>query len=151
MTTAPLYARIQEDMKNAMRSQKKQQLAAIRLIIAAIKQYEIDTRASATDEIVTEILGKQLKQRRDSINQYQAAERHDLVAQEQFEADIIQTYLPTPLTATEIEALVATAISTTSATSMRDMGKVMSLLKPELQGQADMASVSQLIKSKLNS
>lgn len=145
-----LKTRITEDMKQSMRDQNKAKLQAIRLITAAIKQKEVDERVEITDADVLAILDKMIKQRRESIRQYEAANRHDLATQESFEIEVIQAYLPEQLTEAEIEALVADAIKATGAATPQDMGKVMGLLKPKLQGRADMGIVSQKIKAKLN-
>lgn len=145
-----LKNRITEDMKQAMRDQNKPKLQAIRLITAAMKQKEVDERVELTDADVLAILDKMIKQRRESIRQYEAANRHDLAAQESFEIEIIQAYLPAQLSEAEIEALVVDALKTTGASTPHDMGKVMGLLKPKLQGRADMGIVSQKIKAKLH-
>lgn len=141
--------RIQEDMKAAMRAHEKERLATIRLIMAAMKQREVDERIELGDEDVLAILNKMIKQRRDSINQFNAGHREDLAKKEAEEIDIIQQYLPAQLSETEIEKAVLTAISTTGASSAKDMGKVMGLLKTELQGKADMTIVSTKVKEKL--
>lgn len=140
---------IVEEMKAAMRSGDKARLGAIRLITAAIKQKEVDDRVDVTDADVLALLDKMAKQRRDSISQFRDAGRDDLVAQEEQELAIIQSFLPTALTEVEIAALIDDAISATGAASMQDMGKVMALIKPKAQGRADMAAVSALIKAKL--
>jgi len=144
-----LTARIQEDMKTAMRGGDKRRLGVIRLILAAIKQREVDERIVLDDTQVTVVLDKMLKQRRESISQYEQAGRTDLVEQEQFEMGVIQAYLPQPLSPTEIDTLIGQAITETGAGGIKDMGKVMALLKPELQGRADMSAVSAQIKAKL--
>jgi hypothetical protein len=145
----PLTARIQEDMKSAMRASDKRRLGVIRLILAAIKQREVDERIVLDDTQVTVVLDKMLKQRRESISQYEQAGRTDLVEQEQFEMGVIQAYLPQPLSPAEIDALIGQAITETGASGIKDMGKVMALLKPQLQGRADMSAVSAQIKAKL--
>ena len=145
-----LKHRINEDVKTAMRSKAKERLAALRLITAAIKQREVDERISLDDAQVTATLNRMVKQRRDSIEQYTTAARADLVEQEQFELDIILGYLPQPLNAAEIETRVAEAIVATGAAGMKDMGKVMGQLKSALQGRADMAQVSALVKARLS-
>ena len=145
----PLTARIQEDMKAAMRASDKRRLGVIRLILAAIKQREVDERIVLDDTQVTVVLDKMLKQRRESISQYEQAGRTDLVEQEQFEMGVIQAYLPQPLSPAEIDALIGQAITETGASGIKDMGKVMALLKPQLQGRADMSAVSAQIKAKL--
>ena len=144
-----LLERITEDMKQAMRDRAKDRLSTIRLILAAIKQQEIDRRVTLEDAEVLAILDKMVKQRRDSIEQFDKAGRDDLSSKESFEIEIIQAYLPSPLSDDEISALIADAITTSGAESMRDMGKVMGLLKPKMQGRADMGKVSGLIKSQL--
>jgi len=144
-----LTARIQEDMKTAMRGGDKRRLGVIRLILAAIKQREVDERIVLDDTQVTVVLDKMLKQRRESISQYEQAGRTDLVEQEQFEMGVIQAYLPQPLSPAEIDVLIGQAIAETGANGIKDMGKVMALLKPQLQGRADMSAVSAQIKAKL--
>ncbi len=144
-----LKSRLQEDMKNAMRATQKQHLDAIRLILAAVKQKEVDERIVLDDQHILSILDKMAKQRRESIQQYQLAARDDLVAQEQFELDLIKSYLPQELSAAEIEQFIKQAIAQTQASSMKDMGTVMAILRPQLQGRADMALVSSQIKALL--
>jgi uncharacterized protein YqeY len=147
--TSPIKDRIQEDMKTAMRAQEKERLATIRLILAAVKQREVDERIQLTDEHVLSILNKMIKQRRDSIEQYEAGNRADLAQKEKDEITIIQQYLPAQLSGSEIEAAVAAAIQESGAASAKDMGKVMGLLKGKLQGKADMTVVSAKVKEKL--
>lgn len=142
--------RISNDLKDAMRARDKKKLEALRLVTAAVKQIEVDERIDVDDERMLVILDKLAKQRKESITQFQAAGRDDLVAQEQFELDIIGHYLPEPLSEAEIEALVSKALVETSAAQMSDMGKVMALLKPQLQGRADMSKISAIIKAKLS-
>lgn len=142
--------RLNNDIKDAMRAKDKERLSTLRLITAAIKQVEVDERIEVDDERMLMILDKMTKQRKESIAQYEKASRDDLVAQEQFELDILKNYLPEPLSDTEIETMVNNAFTETGATKMADMGKVMALLKPCLQGRADMAQVSALIKAKLS-
>ena len=144
-----LKAQIQEDMKTAMREKNAQKLGAIRLLTAAMKQKEVDERVELTDEMIVAIIEKMLKQRRDSISQYESAGRQDLADQEKFELNLLQGYMPAQLSAEEIEAEVAAAIAATGAAGPQDMGKLMGLLKPKLAGKADMAAVSALIKKKL--
>ena len=144
-----LKARISEDMKSAMRAKDTVRLGAVRLLLAAIKQKEVDERSEPDDAAVTGIVEKLIKQRKDSISQFQAAGRDDLVAAEQAELAILQVYLPEQLSNAEIEAVVTAAIAESGATSARDMGKVMALLKPRLAGRADMGQVSSLIKAHL--
>ena len=144
-----LKARIQEDMKTAMRGGDKRRLGVIRLILAAIKQREVDERIELDDAQVLAVLDKMVKQRRESLSQYEQAGRADLADQEQFELEVVQAYLPQPLSAAEIDALIAAAIADTGAAGIKDMGKVMAQLKPQLQGRADMGAVSGQIKAKL--
>ncbi len=151
MSTATLTTRIRDDVKTAMRSKDKDRLAVLRLITAAIKQIEVDQRITLDDDQVISVLEKMLKQRRDSIEQFSKAGRDELVAQEASEIEIIQEYLPEQLSEDEINSLIDDAINATGAASMKDMGKVMGLLKSKLAGRADMGSVSKIIKSKLGS
>ncbi len=144
-----LKARIQNDMKSAMKAGDKARLGVIRLILAAIKQREVDERIELDDEQVLAVLDKMVKQRRDSIAQYTEAGRDELAAAEQAEVAIIQDYLPEALSEDEITAIVEQAIAETGASSMRDMGKVMGKVKPQVQGRADMGQVSALVKQKL--
>ena len=144
-----LKQRLQDDMKAAMKAGDKRRLGVVRLINAAIKQREVDERVELDDTQVLVVLDKMLKQRRDSISQYEQAGREDLAAQERFEVEVCQTYMPAALAEDEIAGLIAEAIDTTGASSMQDMGKVMALLKPKLQGRADMAAVSKQIKTRL--
>lgn len=145
-----LIERIKEDMKSAMRAKDKARLGAIRMILSVFKQYEVDEQASVTDEVALKLLDKMLKQRRDSIQQYRQAGREDLAAKEQVEMEVIQSYLPEPLSESELHALIEAAIQETGAESVRDMGRVMALLRPKIQGRADMGQVGQLVKQKLN-
>jgi hypothetical protein len=144
-----LKARITEDMKTAMRGQDKPRLGVIRLMLAAIKQQEVDTRTELDDSTILAVLEKMLKQRRESLRQYTDAGRFDLANQEQFEIGIIQDYMPQALAADELDALIQQGIAETGATTMRDMGKVMNWLKPQVQGRTDMGQLSGLIKAKL--
>ena len=146
-----LKQRITEDMKTAMRAKEKDKLMTIRNILAVVKQQEVDTREELDDTAVLAIIDKLAKQRRESIAQFSEAGRDDLVAQEELELGFIQDYLPEPLSGTEVEALVANAISSTGAESMKDMGKVMAQIKPVAQGRADMGKISGMIKAALNS
>jgi len=141
--------RLLDDIKTAMKAGEKSRLATLRLMSAAIKQREIDERIEIDEPTTIAIFDKLLKQRRESIAQYSKAGRDDLVAQEQSEIDIIQPYMPAALSTEQINAAVAKAISATGAQSVKDMGKVMGILKPELQGKADMSNVSQLIRASL--
>ena len=144
-----LKNRIQDDMKAAMRARAKDRLAAIRLIMAAVKQREVDERITLDDAQVIAVLERMLKQRRESIAQFERAGRDDLVAKETFELDLIQSYMPEALSEAEIEALIDSAIAATSAQSMRDMGKAMVYVKERAQGRADMSVVSARLKSRL--
>ncbi|MGH8159176.1 MAG: GatB/YqeY domain-containing protein [Rhodanobacter sp.] len=144
-----LKQQLTEDMKTAMRGGDKHRLGVIRLMLAAIKQHEVDDRVEQTDAMVLTTLEKMLKQRRDSVSQFEAASREDLAAIERAEMVVIETYLPTKLNEAEIDALVAAAISETGASSARDMGKVVAAVKEKAAGRADMAVVSGKIKARL--
>ena len=137
-------------MKSAMKAGDKERLATIRLILAAVKQVEVDTRNDVSDQDMLVILDKMAKQRRESISQFEQAGRQDLVDKETQELNILSEFLPQALSEDEIAELIYTAIQESSASSMKDMGKVMGILKPQLQGRADMGKVSQLIKSRLS-
>ena len=149
MATTNIKIQLTNDMKTAMREKNKTQLDAVRMILASVKQYEVDNRITADDETMLVILDKMLKQRRESAKQYQAANRQDLADKENFEISVIQHYLPTPLSDKELEQLIQSTIETVDANSMQDMGKVMAQLKPQVQGRADMAMVSKTIKALL--
>lgn len=145
-----LKARITDDMKAAMRSGDKRRLAVIRLIQAAIKQREVDERLEALDDAqVTAVLDKMAKQRRESLEAYEKAGRTDLAEQESFELQLLEQYLPEALSEGEIDGLIDEAIAQTGASAMTDMGRVMGVLKPKLQGRADMGAVSAKVKAKL--
>jgi len=144
-----MKARLQEDMKTAMRSKEKQRLGVIRLILAAIKQREVDDRIELTDEQVLEVMGKMLKQRRDSHTQYVDANRKDLADVEAFEIDLINEYMPTALTDDEVATILDEVIAAIGAATAQDMGKVMGGIKPRVQGRADMGMVSRLVKARL--
>ena len=144
-----LKARLTDDMKTAMKGGDKERLGVIRLVLAAIKQREVDERIELDDTQVLSVLEKMLKQRKDSVTQYEAAAREDLAAVERYEIGVIQAYLPAQLSAAEVEAIVAKAIAESGAASAKDMGKVVGLVKPQLAGRADMGQVSGLIKQKL--
>lgn len=146
-----LRDRIQDDMKSAMRAREKDRLAAVRLILAAIKQREVDERITLDDGQVIEVLNRMLKQRRDSLSQFQAAGRDDLAAKETFEIQVIQDYLPEALSESEIDILIDDAVAASGAQSVRDLGKVMAWIKPKVQGRADMATVSARVKARLGS
>jgi uncharacterized protein YqeY len=135
-------------MKTAMKAKDKERLSAIRLILADFKRIEVDERIDIDDARALVILDKMLKQRRDSIKQYADAGRQELADKEQAEVDVIQSFLPTPLSDAELNELIAAAIAETGAESMKDMGKVMAILKPQVQGRADVAAVSQAIKAR---
>jgi hypothetical protein len=137
------------DMKSSMKSGDKQRLGVVRLMLAAIKQIEVDERIELDDTRMLAVFDKMVKQRRESISHYSTAGRDDLLAIEQGEIDIIQEYLPEALSDQEINDLVDQSIASTGAASIKDMGKLMGVLKPQLQGRADMGKVSQLIKSRL--
>lgn len=141
---------INEDMKAAMKARETARLSAIRLLLAAIKQREVDERIQLDDAAVLAVIDKMLKQRRDSIAQYQAAGRQDLVDVEQFEADLLQSYLPAGLSDDEVDAAVKAAVVEAGAAGPGDMGKVMALLKPRLAGRADMSEVSKRVKGALS-
>jgi len=145
-----LKERIQEDMKGAMRSGDKDRLGTIRLIMAAVKQREVDERITLDDAQLLTVLEKMGKQRRESIAQFQAGGRADLVAKENAELTIINAYMPAPLAADELDALINQAISETGAASIKDMGKVMAIIKSKAQGRADMAAVGARIKARLS-
>jgi uncharacterized protein YqeY len=145
-----LSNRINDDVKAAMKAKDKPRLGVLRLITAAIKQREVDEQITLDDNQVLAVLEKMVKQRKDSIAQYEKAGRDELAQQEALEIDIIQDYLPEQLSDDEIDALIAEAISSTGAASMKDMGKVMGMLKPRLAGRADMGKVSQIIKKHLS-
>ena len=146
-----IKTQISNDVKDAMRSKDKDRLAALRLILAAFKQKEVDERIELSDEQSISILNKMAKQHRDSIEQFGQANRDDLIKKEQLELDIIESYLPEKLSEEEVSLLIDEAISETGANSVKDMGKVIGLLKGKLQGQADMGEVSGLIRGKLGS
>lgn len=144
-----LNDQIKEAMKDAMRAKDKARLSTIRLILSAIKQVEVDTRSELDDTAILAILDKMVKQRRESIKQYEDAGRQELADVEYAEIEVLQEFLPKPLTDDEIAELIEQAISSTGAESIKDMGKVMGILKPQLQGRADMGQVSGKIKSRL--
>ena len=146
-----LRERVQEDMKSAMRSGEKERLATIRLILAAIKQREVDERITLDDVQTFSVIEKMIKQRRESIVQFEAGNRADLVAKENAELVILQAYLPTQLGDEEVDALITAAIAATGAASIKDMGKVVANVKAAAQGRADMAAVSARVKAKLQS
>ena len=144
-----LKARITEDMKAAMKARETARLGAIRLILAAIKQKEVDERIELDDAAVIVVIEKMLKQRKDSITQYEAAKRQDLADAEKAEVAVLMAYMPQALTATEVEVIVVKALADSGAKAPADMGKVVALVKPQVAGRADMAEVSKLVKAKL--
>ena len=146
----PLKDRITEDMKTAMRAGEKERLATIRLILAAIKQREVDERITLDDSQVVAAVEKMVKQRKESISQFEAGGRADLVAKEAAEMALLQTYLPAQMSDAEVDALIAEAIASTGAASIKDMGKVMGAVKAKAQGRADMGAVGARIKQKLS-
>lgn len=150
MTESAIKQQLQADMKDAMRAQDKQRLATIRLALSALKQKEVDERIVLSDGDVLGILDKMLKQRRDCIQQFEAAGRDDLVAQETAEVEVLKSYLPQALSDAEITALIQKAISDAGAKDVKDLGKVVGLVKPQVQGRADMGAVSQKIKQALS-
>ena len=145
-----LKQRITDDMKSCMREGDKERLGTIRLVLSAIKQQEVDSRTTLEDADIIAILDKMAKQRRESIEQFEKAGRDDLASKEKDELKVIQTYLPSQLSEEEIASIIDEAIQTTGAQTMRDMGKIMGIIKPKMQGRADMSAVSALIKSRLS-
>jgi len=145
-----LKQRITDDMKSCMREGDKERLGTIRLALSAIKQQEVDSRSTLEDADILAILDKMAKQRRESIEQFEKAGRDDLASKEKDELKVIQTYLPSQLSDEEIASIIDEAIQTTGAQTMRDMGKIMGIIKPKMQGRADMGAVSALIKSRLS-
>lgn len=145
-----LKARISEDMKNAMRAKESARLGAIRLLLSAIKQREVDERIELDDTQVVEAIEKMLKQRRDSISQYEAANRHDLADVEKFEVSVLQEYLPQALTEDEVSAIIEKVVADTGAAGIKDMSKVMAAVKPLVVGRADMGKISGQIKTRLS-
>ncbi len=144
-----LKLRITEDMKSAMRARDAARLNAIRLVLAAIKQKEVDERIELTDADVLTILDKMLTQRKDSITQFEAAARHDLADQEKFEVGVLQEYMPQALSETEVADIVDQAVAESGAAGMQDMARVMALVRPQLAGRSDMGQVSALVKARL--
>jgi len=144
-----LREKINEDMKTAMKAREADKLAAIRLLQAALKQKEVDERVELTDDLVLGIIDKMLKQRKDSIEQYKAGNRPDLVAKEEFEVGVISAYLPAQLSDAELAAILDGVIAETGATGAKDMGKVMNALRPKVAGRADMGKLSGVVKARL--
>jgi hypothetical protein len=144
-----LKIRINEDMKTAMKAKDTARLAAIRLLMAAMKQKEVDERIELDDAGVVAVIEKMLKQRKDSITQYEAAKRQDLADAEKFEVAVLSAYMPQALSPAEVEAIVAAAVVESGAKAPADMGKVIALVKPKVAGRADMGEISKLVKAKL--
>jgi uncharacterized protein len=144
-----LREQVNEDMKNAMKAREQEKLGAIRLLLAAVKQREVDERITLDDAGVIAVVEKMIKQRKDSISQFEKAARQDLADKEKFELSVLQAYLPQQLSQAEIDAIIADAVASTGAKSAADMGKVMGAVKPRLAGRADMGKVSSLVKAKL--
>lgn len=149
MADSPLKQKITDAMKDAMRAKDKARLGTIRLALSEIKRIEVDERIEPDDTRIVGILDKMVKQRRESIKQFAAASRQELVDQEQFEIDVLQDFLPQALTDEELDSIIAKAMSESGAATMQDMGKVMGLVRPEVVGRADMAAVSAKIKASL--
>lgn len=145
-----LTQRITEDIRTAMRAKDKARLGVLRLISAAIKQREVDERITLDEAQVIAVLDKMAKQRRESLDQYRSAGREDLAQQEEFELNVLRDYLPQPLSESELEQLIDSAVQSTGAASIKDMGQVMGVLRPQVQGRADMSAVSARIKARLN-
>ncbi|MGR5116144.1 GatB/YqeY domain-containing protein [Photobacterium damselae] len=144
-----LIERLKDEQKAAMKARDKARLGAIRLALAAIKQREVDEKITLADDNIVAVLTKMVKQRRDSVAQYEAAGRQDLADVELAEISVLEEFMPQPLSDDEVAALLDEAITATGAAGMQDMGKVMGVLKPQIQGRADMGKVSQLVKTKL--
>ncbi|MBA5684202.1 GatB/YqeY domain-containing protein [Photobacterium damselae subsp. damselae] len=145
-----LIERLKDEQKAAMKARDKARLGAIRLALAAIKQREVDEKITLADDDIVAVLTKMVKQRRDSVAQYEAAGRQDLADVELAEISVLEEFMPQPLSDDEVAALLDEAIAATGAAGMQDMGKVMGVLKPQIQGRADMGKVSQLVKTKLS-
>jgi uncharacterized protein YqeY len=148
--TMSLKVRISDDMKAAMKAKEPARLGAIRLLLAAIKQKEVDERVELDDTAVLAVIEKALKQRKDSITQYEAAGRQELADAEKFEVEVLSAYMPQPLSAAEVEAIVAAAVAQSGAAGPQDMGKVIALVKPQVAGRADMGEISKLVKARLS-
>ena len=144
-----LKQRVTEDMKTAMKSGEKERLGVIRLLLAAIKQREVDERIVLEDAQVLAVIEKMIKQRRDSISQFRAAAREDLATKEEFEIGVIQGYMPEQLSDADVDAIIAKAIADSGAATAKDMGKVIGLVRPQVAGRADMGAVSQRVKARL--
>jgi uncharacterized protein YqeY len=150
MSQPTLKDRINDALKTAMRAKEKERVAVLRLVMSEFKRIEVDERIAVDDARALAVLDKMVKQRRDSETQYRNANRPELAAQEAYEITEIQVYLPTPLTAAELDAIVTKALADAAVTEARDMGKAMALIKPQVQGRADMGDVSKLLKAKLS-
>ena len=146
----PLREQLNEDIKTAMKAREQEKLGALRLLLSAVKQREVDERITLDDAGVIAVIEKMIKQRKDSISQYEKAQRQDLADKEKYEISVIEAYMPKQLSQAEVEAVVAEVIASTGAKSAADMGKVMALVKPKVAGRADMGKVSALVKSKLS-
>ncbi len=146
-----LRTRLEDDLKAAMRARDRRRVEALRYILSGIKQKEVDERTALDDAGLLALLDKMVKQRKDSVEQYERGGRADLAEQERYEIEILQAYLPEPASEAEIERLIDEALAVTGASSVREMGKVMGVLKPRLQGRADMGAVSARVKAKLSS
>ncbi len=144
-----LREKITEDMKTAMKARETEKLAAIRLLLSALKQKEVDERVVLTDDMVLAIIEKMLKQRKDSIDQYTAGNRLDLVAKEQFEVGVLSAYMPAQLSDADVNAILEAVIAEAGANTAKDMGKVMNALRPKVAGRADMGKLSALVKARL--
>jgi uncharacterized protein len=144
-----LREQLNEDIKTAMKAREQQKLDALRLLSAAVKQKEVDERITLDDAALVSIVEKEIKKRRESIAQYEKAQRQDLVDREKFEISVIEVYLPKQMSQAEVEAVIAEAVASTGAKSAADMGKVMGAVKPRLAGKADMGKVSAMVKAKL--
>ena len=144
-----LREQLTEDMKSAMKARETDKLGAIRLLLSAVKQREVDERITLDDAGVIAVIEKMIKQRRDSISQFEKAARQDLADKEKFEIGVLEAYMPKQLSAAEVDAIIAEAVAQSGAKSPADMGKVMAIVKPKLAGRADMGKVSGLVKGKL--
>ena len=150
MSLSDLKPRLEAEVKTAMRAKDKPRLGVLRLVMAAIKQREVDERIELDDTQVLAVLDKMVKQRRDSLSQYETAGREDLAQQESYEINILQEFMPTALSESELDALIGQAVKASGASTMKDMGKLMAELRPNVQGRADMGLVSQKVKQVLS-
>ncbi|HET7731902.1 MAG TPA: GatB/YqeY domain-containing protein [Usitatibacter sp.] len=144
-----LREQLNEDIKSAMKAREAEKLGALRLLLSAVKQREVDERITLDDAGVVGVIEKMIKQRKDSISQYERAQRQDLADKEKYEISVLEAYMPKQLSAAEVDAIIAEAIAATGARGAADMGKVMGVVKPKLAGRADMGKVSGLVKAKL--